>query len=126
MIIYNIEEKEPEVNQYCFVNSDGNWIFCIYKGKTNNEHEWIIFLPLALGEIKEWQSAQLTIDNPTVDLQNKKVIFNLTDVVNEEKESMYAEFVSSIFLESKDDNTDRNNSDIEDGREILSPEISVL
>ena len=117
MTIQKIEDTAPQLNQYCFIRVQDEWVFCIYQGK-EEDHKWGFWKnpsEWVLDKIQEWQPANLSLSNPTLDLKNKKVTMDLIDVHNGEH-SMYDVFLKSIYQEENNDDTssDRIDGDIKE------------
>ncbi len=105
MSIYKINEKTPDLNQYCFVKLQDDWAFATYAGQNETDYKWNFFNSPSQwigSQIVEWQPATLSVANPTINLATRKVTLDLMDIHNEEKESMWEVFRKTVYGEDND------------------------
>lgn len=98
MTTFNINEKRPNVNQYCFVKSTTGWIFAIYTGIPDEPNKWDYLVnPSEFGveNITEWQPASLNVKQAIIDIEKKTITHELCDVINDENVSFWDDFVRS-------------------------------
>lgn len=93
MPIYKLTEVKPAQSQFCLLKSGEVWKFCVH------QQDGTFLFPVnttAEGVYEEWQPAYLVMGNACMNPFDKKVMYDLTDIVNEEKESYWTDFLKEI------------------------------
>lgn len=121
MAIYNLSEVKPSESQFCLVKAGESWKFCVY------QTDGTFLFPVSsgdVGEYEEWQPAFLVMGNACLNPFDRKVMYDLTDIVNEEKESYWDDFLKAV--EVLDVERGRGDGNSKGCGENVPAEIPVL